>query len=133
MTDLVEHSDTVPDILQPKPLERAVNVNVETNILEPVVHQYEPVNGVLKPNDNIKCLSIKINSIGNDDGNYKNLMDTLEESKGEMSVYIQLNNDNIIEYEHLQVSPEVKNKISSILNEYCEVEIKETKTFITKN
>jgi len=45
MTDLVEHSDTVPDILQPKPLERAVNVNVETNILEPVVHQYEPVNG----------------------------------------------------------------------------------------
>jgi hypothetical protein len=45
MSDLLENSDTIPDILQPKPLERAVNVNVETNILEPVVHEYNPVNG----------------------------------------------------------------------------------------
>ncbi len=45
MSDLLENSDTIPDILQPKPLERAVNVNVETNILEPVVHEYNAVYG----------------------------------------------------------------------------------------
>ena len=32
---------SVPDILIPKPLERAVDVTVETNILEPVSHQYD--------------------------------------------------------------------------------------------
>ena len=32
---------SVPDILIPQPLERAIDVNVETNILEPVSHQYD--------------------------------------------------------------------------------------------
>ena len=65
--------------------------------------------------------------------NYKNLINMLEKYKGDIPVYIQLDNENIIEYEHLQVSPDVKDKISGILNGYCEVEIKETKKFIIKN
>ena len=36
---------SVPDILIPKPLERAVDVNVETNILEPVSHQFDVQTG----------------------------------------------------------------------------------------
>ena len=34
-----------PDILRPQPLERAVDVEVETNILEPVSHQYNSRDG----------------------------------------------------------------------------------------
>ena len=40
---------SVPDILVPKTLERAVDVTVETNILEPVSHQYSSeVGGVTR-------------------------------------------------------------------------------------
>ena len=45
MTELTENSMTIPDILQPRPLERAVNVNVETQILDPVSHNYNIVSG----------------------------------------------------------------------------------------
>jgi len=111
----------------------ARNRNNQLSIYFNDATKYEPINGVVKPNDNTKCLSINIKSIGNDDDNYKNLINTLEEYKGEIPVYIQLNNENIIGYEHLQVSLEVKDKISSLLNGYCDVEIKETKKFIIKN
>lgn len=111
----------------------ARNRNNQLSIYFNDATKYEPINELVKPNDNTKCLSIKIKSIGNNDVNYKNLINMLEKYKGDIPVYIQLDNENIIEYEHLQVSPDVKDKISGILNGYCEVEIKETKKFIIKN
>lgn len=71
---------SVPDILIPKPLERAVDVNVETNILEPVSHQFDvrtggtsrfvlPAKGVLDaPNCtiNFELVNGDVNTAGTD-------------------------------------------------------------------
>ena len=38
-------SANIPDILQPQPLQRAVDVTVETNILDPVSHEYNSLTG----------------------------------------------------------------------------------------
>ena len=45
MSDIESQSANIPDILMPKPLQRAVDVNVETNLLDPVSHQYNSITG----------------------------------------------------------------------------------------
>ena len=40
-----QSSPDIPDILLPQPLQRALNVEIETNILDPVSHNYNPATG----------------------------------------------------------------------------------------
>ena len=45
MSELDTATPDIPDILRPRPLQRAVDVNVETKILDPVSHQYAGATG----------------------------------------------------------------------------------------
>ncbi len=69
-----------------------------------------------------KSLLIEIDNININDSDFKNLVNLLNQSKGEMPVYIKMD-DEIIEYNNLQVGIDVKNIIDTNLGNFCRTKI----------
>ena len=69
-----------------------------------------------------KSLLIEIDNINTNDSDFKNLVNLLNQSKGEMPVYIKMD-DEIIEYNNLQVGIDVKNIIDTNLGNFCRTKI----------
>ena len=108
-------ADDIPDTVENRNNQMSIYFN-EANMFEPNQNS----------NNNIsrstKSLLIEIDNINTNDSDFKNLVNLLNQSKGEMPVYIKMD-DEIIEYNNLQVGTDVKNIIDTNLANFCRTKI----------